>query len=118
MPDEQPNQTEPKVEFVVPDPEGGIFTTYANNVQLGFTLFDVRMVFGEIVEAHPDKIVVEQRAQVTISYLQAKMLLFMLGKAIADQETRVGEIKIPEGALDINLTKTQAKVPPGTNTGR
>jgi hypothetical protein len=111
----QPRQ-EATVEFVVPDPEGGIFTTYSNNVQVGFTSFDVRCVFGEVVDAQPGKIVVEQRAQITLSYLQAKMLVFMLHKAITEHEAVAGEIKIPIGALDVTLTSAQAKVPPGTIT--
>ena len=45
------------------DPETGLFTTYANNVQLGWTHFDVRMIFGEVVDAQTDKLIVEQRAQ-------------------------------------------------------
>jgi hypothetical protein len=120
MPEESTTQSppsnQPQVEFVVPDPEGGIFTTYANNLQVGFTLFDIRMVFGEVVDAQPDKIVVEQRAQVTISYLQAKMLVMILAKAIAAQEARVGEIRIPEGVFGIQIATTEAKMPPGTFT--
>jgi len=122
MPDEQNSsvvsqpQQPAKVEFVVPDPESGLFTTYANNVQLGWTNFDVRMIFGEVVDAQVDKLIVEQRAQVTISYLQAKLLMFLLGQAVSQYETIFGELKIPEGLLTFELTKTEAKVTPGTRT--
>jgi hypothetical protein len=113
---QQPHPSgQPQVEFVIPDPDG-IFTTYANNIQLGFTIFDVRFVFGEVVETHPDKIIVEQRAQVTISYLQAKLLHMMLAQAIAEQEARVGEIRIPVGVADIQSGTTIAKPPIGTFT--
>jgi len=119
MPEEKtapPPSNQPHVEFVVPDPEGGLFTTYANNIQVGFTLFDIRMVFGEVVETQPDKIVVEQRAQVTVSYLQAKLLVMILAKAIADQEARFGEIRIPEGLVSLQTSSTEVKIPPGTFT--
>ena len=119
MPDENKPQSpldgQPQVEFVIPDPDG-IFTTYANNIQVGYTIFDVRFVFGEVVETHPEKIVVEQRAQVTISYLQAKLLNLMLAQLIAEQEARVGEIRIPTGTAEIRSATTAAKVPIGTFT--
>jgi len=106
---------QPQIEFVIPDPDG-IFTTYANNIQLGYTIYDVRFVFGEVVEAHPDKIVVEQRAQVTISYLQAKLLQMMLAQAIAAQESLVGEIRLPFGVAELQSGTTAVKPPIGTFT--
>jgi len=112
MPEEQKPLPQPKVEYVVPDPEGGIFTTYANNVQLGFTHYDLRMLFGELVDATPEKLVIEQRAQVTISYLQAKLLMMVLGQAITQHESLFGEVKIPPDMLALNTTTTTATNPP------
>lgn len=123
MPEHSPLETtsieaaaEAKIEFVVPDPEGGIFTTYANNVQLGFTMFDLRMIFGEIVDVQPNKILVEQRAHITISYLQAKLLLALMSQAIAKHEAQFGEIKLPPGTLDMTFTETVGKATPGNTS--
>jgi len=120
MPEENkeqpPVQAQATVEFVVPDPEGGILTTYANNIQVAWTDFDVRMLFGEVVDTRPDKIIVEQRVQVTVSYLQAKLLLLMLSQVVARYEPAFGEIKIPAGAHTFNVTSTQAAVPPGASS--
>jgi hypothetical protein len=111
---EQPSQPpQPKIEFVVPDPDDSLFTTYANNVNIGWTHFDVRMVFGEVVDVLAGKIVVENRAQITVSYLQAKLLAIFLGQAIAQHENVFGEIKLPP---DFSVTSqvTEARMTPGT----
>jgi hypothetical protein len=89
----------PKLEYVVPDPESDLFTTYANNVQLGSTVYDMRMIFGELVEATTDKFVIEQRAHITVSWLQAKILSEMIARLVAVYESQHGEIKIPPGTL-------------------
>jgi len=103
-----PPQARATIEFVVPDPDSGLFTTYANHVQLGFTLFDVRLLFGEIVGLEANKITVEQRAHVTLSWLQAKLLLVILHKALADHESRNGEIKLPMGIEESGIETTTA----------
>ncbi|HUA18374.1 MAG TPA: DUF3467 domain-containing protein [Bryobacteraceae bacterium] len=114
MSDEKKEQ-QPKLEYVVPDPEGGIFTTYTNNIQLGFTHFDLRMLFGELVEATPERVVIEQRVQVTISYLQAKLLMLMLAQAIGQHEKGFGEVKIPDELLTFNSVSATAAIPPGVS---
>lgn len=110
---QQPPQ--PEVEFVVPDPEDELFTTYANNVRLGYTHFDIRMLFGEVVDTTLTKVVVEERAHITISYLQAKLLVIMLGQAIALHESLFGEVKVPSGADTFSTASIQATVPPGAS---
>lgn len=100
----QPVVPQVKVEFVVPDPDSTLVSTYANNIQVSWTHFDVRMVFGEIVDLLPTKIIIEQRAQVTVSYLQAKILQNLLTQAISQYETLFGELKLPHGILETNTT--------------
>lgn len=113
MSDEKNEQRpQPEVEYVVPDPDGGLFTTYANNIQVGFTHYDLRMLFGELVEATPEKLVIEQRAQITISYLQAKLLMHVLGQAIGQHEAVFGEVKVPPEMIALNTTVTTASNPP------
>lgn len=117
MPDEQnpvessqPSSDQPEVEFVEPDPESSLFLTYSNHVQLGFTLFDIRLLFGEIVDVSRTKLTIEQRAQITMSWLQAKLLLVLVGKAVAEHEARNGEIKVPAG-MDVTGLETKATYP-------
>jgi hypothetical protein len=120
MPEEKEQPALPQqasVEFVVPDPEDTLFTTYANNVALAWTHFDVRMVFGEVVETMPEKIVVEQRAQITISYPQAKLLMMALAQVLGQYETTVGEVRLPAD-FAFTSTNTRADVPPGVSPTR
>jgi hypothetical protein len=104
-----------KVEFVVPDRDNTLFTTYSNNVQIGWTAFDLRMLFGEVVDAQPDKIVVEQRAQITVSYLQAKLLTVLLTQAIQRHESVHGEVKVPAEMVAFDVRNAEAKVAPGAS---
>ena len=86
-------------EYVVPDPAHGLFTTYANNVQLGYTVYDLRLIFGELVEMTAEKVTIEQRVQVTISWLQAKVLSELLSRSIAECEEQNGGVRMPAGIL-------------------
>jgi hypothetical protein len=108
----QPRQV--NVEFVVPDPESSLFSTYANNIQVTWTYFDVRMLFGEVVDLLPTKMVIEQRAQVTISYLQAKLLIQTLGQAISTYESLFGELKAPPGVFEVATTTVTGNPASGT----
>ena len=63
MADEQQPQTR-KIEFKTPE---GMPRVYANNVSMASTRFDLRIVFGEVMELSEDKIIVENRAQVTVT---------------------------------------------------
>lgn len=94
-------QHAPTLDLVVP--EDGIFTTYANHMMLGYTPFDIRIVFGEIVESSPETVQVEQRAQVTLSWIQAKALREYLTQLIQRHEAEGGEIKMPQGLAELSF---------------
>jgi hypothetical protein len=71
---------------------------YTNNVQFQQTEWDVKMVFGQLdwVENH---YVVEQHTSMTMSWLQAKMLLYFLGVQVGAYELSHGKIPIPPGTI-------------------
>jgi len=79
------------VELVEPD--NGMFRTYSNHHLLGWTGYDVRMLFGELVEITDDKYVIEQTAQITLSWQQAKLLLGNLQDVISRYEAINGPIE-------------------------
>ena len=66
----QPVEAQIPIEYV--EPEDGKFFAYANQVGYGFTPSDVRLIFGELIDFDNGKAIVEQRAQITIPWLQAK----------------------------------------------
>lgn len=93
-PAEQPNAR--SMEYV--KPKDGIFYTYANSSLIGWTGFDVRIVFSELTDVLPDRYVLEQRVQVTMSWLQAKYLFTDLQAKINEYERLNGQIspvKVP-----------------------
>ncbi len=79
-----------EIEYV--EPEEGRLITYANNVVWGVTSYDVRLVFGELIELQDQKATVEQRVQVTMSWLQAKQLATLLHEKVKAYEEKNGVI--------------------------
>jgi hypothetical protein len=71
---------------------------YANNVQIKPTIFDLKLVFGEI-DQQDGKIVVEQHTSMTIPWVQAKLLVYYLQVTIFGQELEHGPIHFPAALL-------------------
>jgi hypothetical protein len=88
------------------EPEGGMFSTYSNIVNFDWTLYDVRLRFGELIHvpnddnpvwANQTKIVLE-KAAINIPWRQAKILRDMLDGVIRNYETingELGPVKLP-----------------------
>lgn len=83
----------PQIENVPPG--DGLPSVYANNVAIGNSPFDIRIVFGEIGDSTPTKITIHQKVQVTMSWLQAKILLEFLGRHVRGYEEKNGSISLP-----------------------
>ena len=77
------------------EPEDGMIRAYANHHQIGWTGFDVRLTFGELVDIAPEKIVIEQTTQVTMSWQTAKLLSDSLRVLIEKYEAVNGPITTP-----------------------
>jgi hypothetical protein len=86
-----------KLEFVKA-PEG-IRYTYANNFAIGHTVFDLRLIFGEVTDVDDKKIEITQRVQVTMSWLEAKALAESIAVYIKNYEDSYGPIKAEFTAL-------------------
>lgn len=83
------------------EPEDGVFTTYANVINMNWTLFDLRIRFAELIQV-PDEDrptwenqhgILLERAAVTIPWHQAKALRDMLNGLIKNYEEINGELK-------------------------
>ena|SRR5258708_40265884 len=98
---EEMNQAEPlptpqpQKQFDFVESEDGIFRTYTNHHMIGWTGYDVRLVFGELVEVTDDKLIIEQTAHITMSWPQAKVLLASLQDLIGKYEKLNGSIIPP-----------------------
>jgi hypothetical protein len=102
MPDEEkPSTAAPvpvapqrKIEFVTP-PEG-LTRFYANNIAMGSSKFDVRIVFGEIRDVTETTAIVDNRFQVTLAWAAAKLLGDFLQANVKAFEELNGPIKLPK----------------------
>jgi len=85
----------------IEEPEDGVFTTYANVVNMDWTLYDVRLRFAELMQVPNDDYptwknqhgILLERAAVTMPWHQAKVLRNLLDGVIKNYETINGELK-------------------------
>ena len=82
---------ERKVNYLTP-PEG-MPMYYSNHFQIGNTVFDLRVVFGEVVNVTNDEISIRLGAQVTMTWLQAKALAAGIQAYVDEFEEQNGPIK-------------------------
>lgn len=67
---------------------------YANNARFGFTNWDMWMAFGEIAGEKEGKLVVAQRARVTMSLQHFKVFTLLLLKNLQGYEKDFGTIDL------------------------
>jgi len=84
----------PKITYTKPA-DRGFPSVYSNNVATGSTAFDIRIIFGEVLDMPGDELVIEQRVQVTMAWLEAKLLRDILTQQIDRYEKANGQIKLP-----------------------
>jgi hypothetical protein len=77
-------------------PPEGMVRAYANNVAMASTSFDIRLLFGEVSEIMQDKVIVDQNVQITMTWLEAKVLADFLRVNIDAHENLNGPIKVPK----------------------
>jgi hypothetical protein len=90
------NEKKPQMALEYREQSGGVFRTYANNVMMASTGFDVRIIFGEVIDVLPDKskAIVEQRAQVTMTWIEAKLIGDFLQANVKAYEELNGQLKL------------------------
>jgi hypothetical protein len=68
-------------------------TIYTNNVQVGISLYDVRLLLNDVVSASKSRINVEEQAAIVMSPEQARDVSEALKHALAQYEDRFGPIR-------------------------
>jgi hypothetical protein len=87
-------------------PKDGVARVYSNNVMMSSTTFDIRLFFGEVIEITDDKAIVEQSVQVTMTWLEAKILADFLQANVKTYEDKNGPLKLPIIADKIIVPET------------
>jgi hypothetical protein len=101
-------ENKPQMALEYREQPGGVFRTYCNNVMMASTGFDVRVIFGEVIDVLPDKskAIVEQRAQVTMTWLEAKLIGDFLQANVKAHEELNGPLKLPKNIDKILVPDT------------
>ena len=95
--EKQKQQTEPvkpETQIVYP-PDFKLL--YVNHIQSTFTTFDLSFSMGEAVGVEGDKFIIQAKARVTMSPVEAKIFLKILTDTIKNFESQVGTIVVPTG---------------------
>jgi hypothetical protein len=97
-------ENQPKAPLPVVPPAGQFrrgeefVSRYANNIQLEYSAFDVKLIFG-VLDQQAGKVDVEQHTEINLSWLQAKLLIYFMELNMAVYERANGKIKIPAELL-------------------
>jgi hypothetical protein len=73
-------------------------SVYANNTAFESSVWDLKIVFGQL-ELHTGKPGIEWHTEVTIPWLQAKILAYYLRVNITLHELQNGPVKVPSPVL-------------------
>jgi hypothetical protein len=102
--DESPK---PQKQIEYRHPPEGMIRVYCNNFAMASTSFDIRLLFGEVAEIQGDKVIVDQNVQVTMTWLEAKMLAdFLQANVKAHEELNGGPLKLPKNLDKIVVPET------------
>lgn len=75
-------------------------SSYSNNIQYAINSADFVFIFGEVIDVSDQEITIEQRARVTMTPAQAKIMSILLKQQVEAYEERLGtEITIPPGTF-------------------
>lgn len=100
MTDEKPESETALPAFPWVQTDEGVCDVYSNFLNLNWTLYDIRIRFGQIIpnpEQQPDVALwaINEWAAVTMPWGQAKALRDMLNEAVLKYEAVNGEITLP-----------------------
>lgn len=96
----------PQKQLEYRQPMDGLIRVYSNNVAMASTSFDVRILFGEVAEIKEDKVIVDQNVQVTMTWLEAKILSDFLRANIEAYENLNGPLTLPKNVDRIVVPET------------
>lgn len=69
---------------------------YTNWIQAQFSPHDFSFLLGEAFQPNPETIEVQHTGRVIMGPLEAKLLMFILGKLVSSYEQQFGLINIPD----------------------
>jgi hypothetical protein len=88
-------QTTPQMTF---SRDEDFASLYANNVQFETSVWDLKLIFGQLNQAKGTS-VVEQHTAMSVSWLEAKLLAYFLTVNLVLHQTQNGEVKVPASVI-------------------
>ena len=97
-PNKKPVSSQRSVKYV---DSPGYQSFYTNNVAYGLSAVDFVLIFGEIIDQENNQAIIERRARITMTPVQAKVLRVILDAQIKIYEDKSGKvIELPTGVTD------------------
>ncbi len=85
------------------------YTDYANNVYLEGSVWDLKLIFGQLDQS-TNPVITEQRAAITIPWRQAKILNYLLSIHIRAHELDNSRITIPQSIVPPDPVSTDESI--------
>ena len=92
------NSTKPEIEFRRDEEFASL---YANHVRYETSVWNLRLVFGELDLTVFDKEVVNQHTAITLPWLQVRLMIYFLQVNLAVHEARHGKVILPSAVAHI-----------------
>jgi hypothetical protein len=89
--------TSPQITFM--RDEEDFISTYANHVLFQASVWDLKLVFGQLDQPQEHHPVIEQHTAITMPWMQVKLMAYYLLLNLLMYESENGDIKIPPRLL-------------------
>ena len=81
-------------------------TIYINSTRMGISPWDIRMIFGQVVDSGTGTVVTQDEATIIMSPAQAKAVAENLNTTVAEFEKLFGEISNPMKSIQSAIVQT------------
>jgi hypothetical protein len=86
-----------------------MFTVYVNNTEVGFTPWDIRFKFREIMDSQGDQPIIKKHGTAVMAPAHAKVLAAALQQTISMYEEKFGNIETAKIMEVVNPTPTPSQ---------
>lgn len=88
-------------------PDDGFISEYANNSLFEPSVWDLKIIFGQLIRAKDGKPGVDWHTAITLPWPQVKLFSYYLQINLAMHEFENGAVKVPERLYPADLTPTE-----------
>ena len=82
---------------------------YVNHIQASFTPFDISFLMSEALGAEEGKFLIQMKARVTMSPVEAKVFQKIISDTIKNFEKTIGPVTVPDNMMPEDTNPSEGK---------